>query len=67
MTIPKDALHNETTIKQFLPFLKRIELWNYKFVPEILLLDGKFEKLWHAIIKANQFFSSPKNGKFEFT
>ena len=49
MTIPKDALHNETKLKQFLSFLKRIELWNNNFIPEILLLDGKFEILWHSI------------------
>ena len=68
MTIPKDALHSETILKQFLSFLKRIELGNNNFVPSILLLDGRFENLWHALIyETNQFFSLPKNGKFGFT
>ena len=36
------ALYNETTLKQFPSFLKRIELWNKNLVPGILLLDGRF-------------------------
>ena len=68
MTIPKGALHNETTLKQFPSFLKRIELWKNNFVPGILLLGGKSQNLWHALIyEANQFFSLPKKGKFGFT
>ena len=61
MTIQKDALHNETTLKQFLSFLKRIQLWNNNFVPGILLLGGRFQNLWHALIyEANQFSLSLK-------
>ena len=68
MKIPKDALHSETILKQFFSFLKRIELQNNNLVPSILLLDGRFENLWHALIyEANQFFSLPKKGKFGFT
>ena len=55
-------------IKTMSFFLKRIEPWNSNFVPGIFLLDGRFENLWHALIhEANQFFLSPKNGKFWFT
>ena len=68
MTIPKDALHSETILKQFLSFLKGIELYNDNLVPGILVLGGKFQNLWHALTyEANQFFSSPNNGKVGFT
>ena len=56
MTIPKDVLHSETILKQFLSFLKRIELRNNNFVPSILLLDGRFENLWHALVDGKQGF-----------
>ena len=61
MTIPQDALKNETTLKQFLPSLKQIEQWNKNFVHELLLLDGglKFElaSLCQALMyEAHQFF-----------
>ena len=59
MTISKDALHKETTLKEFLSFLKRIELWSNNFAPRILLLS-KFENLWHALIyKEIEFFLLP--------
>ena len=65
MSILKDALYNETSMNSFLSFLKRIKLLNNKFAQGLILFDGSFEKLWHALIyEADLFFSSRKNGKF---
>ena len=61
MTVPKDALHNETTLKKFLSFSKQIELWNNNFTPWILLFDGRFEICcMHLYTKGINFSCSPK-------
>ena len=56
MTILKDALPNDTRLKQFFSFLMRIELLNNKFAQTLFLLDGRFEKLCHALIYEAHLF-----------
>ena len=41
ITILKDALHNKIRLKHFLFVFERIDLWNYNFLQELLLLDDK--------------------------
>ena len=48
--------------------LKKIELWNRNFAQGLLLVDGTFWKLCHALVlKAHWFFASPEIVKFGFT